>query len=239
MKVRFSKNEIEEILLKFSYNKDSRNEAEIAFVLFYKEYSRYLTKVVSEALKKYPFFVRETINNVINDTFLKIFLNPFSFEIKDDDTDESTNLKLKGYLAIIAKNIIYDSVEIAIKENYLRKTDEDSLKENHLKLIDDDEQYFDPPDVIIPEELPLSQKRKILDEILNTFKERDRLILLTLYEYYYKDGDGKIKYTPTEVLDWLEITHKTSRANINQIKSRCDKKIIEHFEKSNLKIPTK
>lgn len=226
MTQRLSKKQIEDILLKFSYKEDSRKEAEESFVLFYKVFSKYLTKVVTQALKKYPFFSDETITDVTNDTILKLFQNPFSFKISIDDTDKSTNLKLKGYLAIIAKNIIFDSVDY-------------TFKENHLKIIDDDGIYFDPPAFIILEEIPISESRKILDEILNTFKERDRLILLTLYEYYYKDSDGKVKYTPSEVLDWLEITHKTTRTNINQIKSRCDKKIREHFEKYNLKNLTK
>lgn len=197
--------------MNFSYKEEFRSDAENSFTKFYREYSKYLYKVVIEAKKKYPFLRDDIIDDIVNNTFLKIYENPLLFQIDESHSDHITDARFKAYLSTIAKNNLKDLLNTEIKEN-------------HLKIIDDDEQIFDPPEIEIEENISLSQMRIILDEILNTFKERDKAILLTLYEFY-EEG----KNTPSKTLDWLCEVHKTTRDNIKAIKSRCNKKIIDHF----------
>lgn len=199
------------MLMNFSYKEEFTADAQNSFITFYKEYSKYLYKVVIEAKKKYTFLREDIIHDVVNNTFLKIYENPLLFQIDETHNDIITDARFKAYLAAIAKNNLKD----------LLKTE---IKENHLKIIDDDEQIFDPPEIEIEENISLSQSRIILDEVLNSFKERDKAILLTLYEFY-EEG----KNTPSETLDWLCEVHNTTRDNIKAIKSRCNKKIVEHF----------
>lgn len=217
------KSEIEDILMNFSYKDEFRSNAENSFIIFYREYSKYLYKVVIEAKKKYTFLRNDIIDDIVNNTFLKIYENPLLFQIDESQSDLSTDTRLKAYLSTIAKNNLKDLLNT-------------ELKENHLKIIDDDEQIFDPPEIETEENISLSQMRIILDEVLNTFKERDKAILLTLYEFY-EEG----KNTPSETLDWLCEVHKTTRDNIKAIKSRCNKKIIDHFKSklTNTKIISK
>lgn len=205
------KSEIEDMLMNFSYKEEFLSNAQNSFVTFYREYSKYLYKVVIEAKKKYTFLRDDIIDDIVNNTFLKIYENPLLFQIDDAHTDIITDARFKAYLATIAKNNLKD----------LLKTE---IKENHLKIIDDEEQIFNPPEIEIEENVEISQMRTILDEVLNSFKERDKAILLTLYEFY-EEG----KNTPSETLDWLCKVHNTTRDNIKAIKSRCTKKIIEHF----------
>lgn len=205
------KSEIEDILMNFSYKEEFRSNAEESFIIFYREYSKYLYKVVIEAKKKYPFLRHDIIDDIVNNTFLKIYENPLLFKIDESHSDLNIDARLKAYLSTIAKNNLKDLLNTEIKEN-------------HLKIIDDDENVFDPPEIETDENISLSQMRIILDEVLNTFKERDKAILLTLYEFY-EEG----KNTPSETLDWLCEVHKTTRDNIKAIKSRCNKKIIDHF----------
>lgn len=197
--------------MNFSYKEEFKSNAENSFTIFYREYSKYLYKVVIEAKKKYTFLRNDIIDDIVNNTFLKIYENPLLFQIDESHSDQSTDARLKAYLSTIAKNNLKDLLNTEIKEN-------------HLKIIDDDEQIFDPPEIETDENISLSQMRIILDEVLNTFKERDKAILLTLYEFY-EEG----KNTPSETLDWLCKVHKTTRDNIKAIKSRCNKKIIDHF----------
>lgn len=211
------KSEIEELLINFSYKEEFKSNAENSFIEFYRVYSKYLYKVVIEAKRKYSFLRDDIVDDIVNNTFLKIYENPLLFIIDETLSDSSTDARFKAYLSTIAKNNLKDLLNTEIKEN-------------HLKIIDDDDEKFDPPEIEVDENFSLSEMRVTLNEVLNTFKERDRAILLTLYEFY-EEG----KNTPTETLDWLCQIHKTTRDNIKAIKSRCNKKIIDHF-KTKLKI---
>lgn len=197
--------------MNFAYKEEFRSNAENSFIRFYKEYSKYLYKVVIEAKRKYTFLREDIIHDIVNNTFLKIYENPLLFQIDESHSDLITDARFKAYLSTIAKNNLKDLLNTEIKEN-------------HLKIIDDDENIFNPPEIETEENISLSQMRITLDEVLNTFKERDKAILLTLYEFY-EEG----KNTPSETLDWLCEVHKTTRDNIKAIKSRCNKKIIDHF----------
>lgn len=198
--------------MNFSYKEEFKSNAENSFIKFYREYSKYLYKVVMEAKRKYTFLRDDIIDDIVNNTFLKIYDNPLLFIIDENLSDSMIDAKFKAYLSTIAKNNLKDLLNTEIKEN-------------HLKIIDDDELNFDPPEIEVHEDVSLSEMRITLDEVLNTFKERDRAILLTLYEFH-EEG----KNTPSTTLDWLCEVHKTTRDNIKAIKSRCNKKIIDHFK---------
>jgi DNA-directed RNA polymerase specialized sigma24 family protein len=216
------KSELEGLLLTFSYKEENKNEAQRAFELFYREYSKYLYKVVYEAKKSAPYFYNELIDIVVGNVFIKIYNKPLDFIISEDETDEDVDKKMKGYLAKIAKNELYT----LLKKEY--------CKQEHRLIIDDDESFFEPPQVVIQEDVKLSHSQKLLNEVLYTFSERDRLIILSIYDYH-QEG----KNCPKEIMDWLVQTHKTSSVNIRKIKSRCDKKIIEYFEKHSTLKPLK
>lgn len=208
-----NKGELENILLQFSCKEENERDAQCAFKKFYREYSRYLYAVVRRIKQNYPSFYDDLVDIVVDETFIKIYNNPpLHFEIKVTDTDKDVNNKFKAYIATTAKHILFD----LFKENY--------LKQEHILSIDDDEIDFDPPEVEVIEDAEKGVNHKILEEVLLTFHERDRSILLSLYQWH-QDG----KKPPKELTQWLVNTHKTTPENIRQIKSRCEKKIKDHF----------
>ena len=216
------KEELEEILLKFSYKEDYKEEADKAFVKLYRAYSKYLTFVVRRSKEKYYNFYDEIIHDVVNNTFLKIYEKPFNFDISSKDTYTVVDKKFKGYLSRIAKNELIDL------------TSRNHAKEEHKLYIDDDDLNFDPPEIKVIKELTPSENKKLLKEVLLTFSEMQRSIILELYEYHVEG-----KKPPKEVISRLIRIHKTTKENIRQIKHRCDKKIVEHFKKHSKLKPLK
>lgn len=216
------KTELEETLLTFSYKEENEQEAHKAFTKFYHEYSRYIYKVIIEAKKSAPYFYDDIVDIVAENTFLTIYDNPLDFIIEENDTDQVVDKKLKGYLAVIAKN----ELKGLLNKGYC-------LQEHDL-ILDNEEIFFDPPEIQLPADNEISVFQKILQEVLLTFSERDRLILLSIYDCHQ---EGKKR--PKETMKWLAEVHNTSDMNIRKIKSRCDKKIIEHFEKTTTLKPVK
>ena len=216
------KEELEEILLKFSYREENEQEAQESFIIFYRKYSKYLYKVVLEAKKSASYYYDDLVDIVVNNTFLKIYEKSLDFLIKEEDTDVDVDKKMKGYLAVIAKNEL---------NSLLNKK---FCYQEHNLIIDDDESLFDPEEIELSEENVLSDNQKILQQVLLTFSERDRLILLSLY-----DNHEQGRKTPKDVMAWLMKIHNTSDMNIRKIKSRCDKKIKEYFKKHTTLKPLK
>lgn len=214
--------ELEEILIKFSYQEENEQEAQKAFTIFYREYSKYLYKVIYEAKKSATYFYNDLIDIVVQNTFLKIYEKPLDFIIEENETDIEVDKKLKGYLSVVAKN----ELKGLLNKKY--------CAQEHDLIIDDDESFFDPPDIKISEIEELSHNQKVLQEVLLTFSERDRLILLSLYDCH-EEG----KKTPKNTMAWLIKAHSTSDVNIRKIKSRCEKKIREYFEKNTTLKPIK
>lgn len=216
------KEELEEILLKFSYREENEREAQEAFFIFYREYSKYLSKVVYEAKKTAIYFYNDIVDIVVDNTFLKIYEKSLDFVINEEDSDSDVDKKMKGYLAVIAKN----ELRGLLNKKY--------CYQEHSLIIDDDESIFDPLEIEITEIGELSHNQKILQEVLMTFSERDRSILLSLYNCH-EEG----RNTPKETMAWLMKTHQTSDMNIRKIKSRCEKEIREYFEKNTTLKPLK
>jgi hypothetical protein len=216
------KEELEEILLKFSYREENEREAQEAFFIFYREYSKYLSKVVYEAKKTAIYFYNDIVDIVVDNTFLKIYEKSLDFVINEEDSDSDVDKKMKGYLAVIAKN----ELRGLLNKKY--------CYQEHSLIIDDDESIFDPLEIEITEIGELSHNQKILQEELMTFSERDRSILLSLYNCH-EEG----RNTPKETMAWLMKTHQTSDMNIRKIKSRCEKEIREYFEKNTTLKPLK
>lgn len=209
------KEDIEDILLSFSFKEESRKEAEKAFASFYREYAGYLFVVVRNIKKDFDQFYEDLIDAVVTNTFVKFYNNPpMNFEILQGDTDRDVNQKMKGYLSKMARNELYDLLNTNV------------LKQEHQLTIDDDDIDFDPPDIIEMKTLQLGENEQLLEKALMTLKERDRHILINIYRYH-EEG----KKSPKELRSWLAKIHNTTELNIRKIKSRSEEKIKEYFEK--------
>jgi len=214
------KAELEDILLSFYNKEEEEAKAKSAFVKFYKEFSKYLLVVISNAKRPWAALDDQIIETVLDDTFLKIYNKPplsFRFEVEDSDSDVTT--RFKSYLATTAKRIFID------KAKGLFNTQEKFKLEN-LNGEQDELMNFELPKFNSSPEIELSEHRRLLEEVLLTFKERDKHILLTIYQY---EQEGKKR--PKEAMKELAKIHGTSSANIRKIKQRREADIVNHFQK--------
>lgn len=205
--IKMTIEEVEENLLVISYKDDDKKNADKAFSNLYWEYSRYLGKVIGNALKGMGIYDEDLFETVKNNTFITVYKKPLSFSSKGAKNDKG----FKGWLATIAKNELKQ-----LLEEYFQKDNEltPEIKESMIESMD------------VPTELQQSINHKTLNDAMANLSERDRHILRTLY-LYYEEG----RKTPSEVLDMLCKLYDTTRANIRQIKSRSEKKIIKYFAK--------
>lgn len=212
------KEELENILLCFSLRDENRTEAEKAFEIFYKEYSKYIFVVISKLKMSYPNFYDDIIDVTVNNTLLKVYENPpLDFKILDSDTDNDVNNKFKAYLVKKAKWLFYDSMKT---NQFLRSFD---------LRIDDEDDLFEPILLPLPDKnFKLEKNLKTLQEVIVTLSEKERDILLTIFEYY--DCGKKL---PKEVLQVLSGSHKITKDSIRKVKERGIKKIIKHFQLHN------
>lgn len=205
--------ELQEILLAFSYKDEDQQLAYSSFEKLYRSFSRSLYGIAKIKLKEMGIYDEELLESAIDNTFLKVYNSPnVDFAPKNGSSVDSS---FKAYMSAILKNEILDLLKIYHKK--------------------DMELHAEPPDNLFDdvkvEEDADGENMKLLKQVLNSMAERDREILLALYTYH-EEG----KKTPSEVLDTLSKTYGTSKVNIRKIKQRAEEKIVEFFsKKSHLK----
>jgi len=200
--------EIEDILLVISDRGNDERAAGAAFATLYRRYSKFLNAVVSGVLKDTGIYDEHFLNTVVNNTFYKLYENPLVFSFREGAPDDKG---FKAWLSVVAKNELKQLLKEYFSQTIsLEKVDTDSIA-------DDDG---------ISEEVCKNVNLKMLEDAMNLFSERDRQILRMLY-LYHDEG----KNTPSEVLNIICNIYNTTKPNIRKIKERCEKKIIEYFEK--------
>lgn len=206
--------EIEHELLVISNKSDNEGAAHSAFSTIYKGYSKFLTSVVSGNLKRMGIYDKQVMNTVINNTFYKLYENPFVFSFPNGAIDDNN---FKAWLSTVAKN----ELTRLLKEYF------EGTKSLEIVIVDPQMESEDLDEVIFE-----SVNLKVMNDALNTLSERDKEILLTLY-LYYEEG----KNTPSKILDLICKIHSTTKENIRKIKQRSEKKIIEFFSQRTLLKP--
>lgn len=201
--------EIEDILLIISEKENDEASATAAFRQMYRGYSKFLSSVVSGALKNSGIYDEQILNTVINNVFLKIYENPLGFSFPENGIEDS----FKAWLSTVARN----EFRRLLVEYYGDKKNSNSVIEIAEQALESEE---------LQEDIFESINVKILNDALNLLSERDKYVLQTIY-LFYEDG----KKTPSNVLDLLCEMYGTTRVNIRKIKERSEKKIIEHFLK--------
>ncbi|MCO5286982.1 MAG: sigma-70 family RNA polymerase sigma factor [Chitinophagaceae bacterium] len=210
--------EIENILLLISYKEEDEDSAKAGFTDLYHGYSKFLSSVISRALKDRGIYDEQILNTVISNTFYKLYKNPLLFSFKNGTKNDNA---FKAWLSKVAKN----ELKRLIVE-YYRERETSSLELlGNESAIESDE---------LADEICRNVNFKILDNALQLLSERDKHILLTLY-LYYEEG----KNTPSAVLKLLCKMYDTTTANIRKVKERGEKKIVEYFSKNTQLKPIK
>ncbi|WP_298136064.1 sigma-70 family RNA polymerase sigma factor [Flavobacterium sp.] len=205
---------LEEALLSLSYKDEDIEVANSAFNTLYREYSKLLYSVLRKVLKDRGMSSDEIIEATTHNTFLKLYQNPLTFTLPENCNNDNP---FKGWLIKVARNELSD----LLKQYFDERIEYPSIISD--EILDE---------VEVDENISESVNIKLLNDALNTLSERDRSILLYLYQLYEKG-----KNIPSSDLDILCKIHNTTRTNIRQIKKRCETKIIEYFSKNSQLIP--
>lgn len=211
-----TKEEIEDILLQLSDKAEQERDAVAAFNLLYRGYSKFLSSVISAALRNCGIYDEHVVNTVLNNTFLIIYEKPLFFSFPPEAVDDK---RFKAWLATVARN----ELKRLLMEYYSTTV---SLALVACEPVADSEE--------LPEDVFEGVNFKILNDALNTLSERDKDILMTLY-LFYEEG----KKTPSDVLNMICKMHDTTNQNIRKIKERGEKKIAEYFMRHSQLIPLK
>lgn len=208
--------ELEDILLTISFKEENEKASLVAFNLLYKEYSKILSAIVKKNLKDMGIFDEQFHQAVINNVFYKLYEKPLSFSVPKDAKNDNC---FKAWLSVVARNELLSQIKQYNRKEYFLDTAQD-------------ESLFDS--VEIKPEIASSVNFKLMQGALNSLSQRDREIMITLYNYY-EEG----KNTPIEILNEIATLHKTTKPNIRKIKQRSEKKIIEYFSKRSKLTPIK
>ncbi len=209
----FEKENNEDLIVFMSMEKEDHEVANSAFSEFYSRHVRYIYFIIN---KHYANRLNDPdlVNILVQDTFLKAFKHAASYRPISRDQKDKEEQYIHAWLAQIAENLFFDTINIKNK-SILSYHDEESLSEEYEKQFKyHSDNFF--------QSYPISEKTKIITEVLESLKERDRIIILTYFDYYEKD-----KYLPRDVMKELCETFNTTSDNVRLIKNRIIKEIKE------------
>ena len=212
---------IEELKKKITFIKNKADDeklAQEAFTVLYKSYGKLLYSIINSKVSQMGLYDQDLVGTIHSNTFLIMYEKMNTFNLPDNSENDGY---FKAWLSTIAKNEFLKTCKTS--NNIVRAVSDEELNKNTL--------FISEP---ISDDLYESVNFKLLHDALEQFSIRDKEILLTLYTFHEKG-----KNTPTEVLDELCKLHNTTKMNIRKIKSRCEQKIIEYFEKHSTLKPIK
>ncbi|MDM1350928.1 sigma-70 family RNA polymerase sigma factor [Myroides marinus] len=212
---------IEELKKKIDFIKkkaDNEKLAHLAFTDLYQSYGKLIYSIINSQVTQMGLYDKDLVETIHTNTFIIMYEKMSTFSLPDDSKNDGY---FKAWLSTIARN---EFLKTRRTTNKIVKTVSDEELNQNILFISE----------AINDDLYESINYKLLHDALEQFSIRDREILLTIYNFY-EEG----KNTPTEVLDELCKIHNTTKMNIRKIKSRCEQKIIEYFEKHSTLKPIK
>lgn len=210
--------ELEEKINFIKSKAENEKLAHDAFSELYKNYGKLLYSIINSQVSQMGLYDKDLVDIIHSNTFVIMYDKMNTFNLPKDSKNDGY---FKAWLSTIAKNEFLKVCRASDKQ--IKIVSDEELNNNPLFLsepVDDD--------------LYESINYKLLHDSLEQFSQRDREILLTIYNFHEKG-----KNTPSEVLDDLCKTHNTTKMNIRKIKSRCEQKIIEYFKRHSTLKPIK
>lgn len=166
--------------------------------------------------------------DLLSDTFNMVYNRAGTFDKGKASRPENIRLCIQKWMTVIMQHVFYDNY---LDEAYTKPSDNENPEDSflidrrsvkkHLRDFDnfveklEETENNEEPDKIEED----SENLTHIKEYIGKLSERDRDIILTVYNYYIPG-----KKTPSEVLDDLEKRWGTTRQNI--------RKILEKFRKS-------
>src|SRR4051812_14147318 len=218
-------NEPDELLLELIAMKEEFPvEAKNAYSEFY---TRYWEIMYAVALKvcKYKSDHDQEAKDLLQETFMKVYFGAHTYKTIKSKDSKKVRYYICAWITKIMKNVFLDLNPVAEASEYQLEDEHliTSLKfQKHFEDPDnefwDDSEKIDTDEIAVetnPEQIANSNVDIIIKHI-QSFSERDRDILTTYYLHYIPG-----KYTPHEVLDYLQKKYNTTRVNIRKILQKC------------------
>ena len=189
----------EDLFFLMSLKDEEEDEAQQAFRIFYKKYSKLLWSLCYSVCSKIDISnVEELAKCVFNNTMIAIYEHP---------TYDAKKSKLSTWMSKIAYHETLDLIA-DFKINEIKKNV--PLNEKIAETVPETEEIIDTE----------TMEKRLLSEALNQLTERDREILLICM--MYKEAH---KHTPDEILLELSNKYNTTTVNIRQIRKRALDKV--------------
>ena len=200
---------------------DFPKEALDAYGKIYERYWKPMLKVARGVSKD-----EDDAMDLLADTFQMVYKRASSFRKGKIRNPDNVRISIAKWMTAIMQNIFYDNY---LDEEAKRK-DENNEEDVHIiggvhssRFSDDDYDEFIEKlertesgnfnhDRLESDEVRESENLRIVREYLSRLPERERDIVLTIYDHYIPG-----KYTPNEVLATLEKRWGTTRENIRKI----------------------
>lgn len=214
---------------------DFPEEAMVAYGEIYSRYWDVMFRVACNVTRD-----ADVAADLLSDTFNMIYLRASTFKKGKIRNPDNVRYSIQKWMTTIMQHIFYDHfLADTFKEVGAQKLEEESYiidKQYIEKYLSQD--YDDFLDQLESHELneisnnaffvkdeKESENSEKIRTYLTKLSERDRDIIITVYNYYIPG-----KYSPTEVLDDLESKWRTSRENIRKVLEKFRKAIKEELQ---------
>ena len=203
---------------------DFPKEALDAYGKIYFRYWDIMLKIATSVTKN-----EDVAQDLVSDTFNVVYNKASTFNKGKVTHPDNIRLSIQKWMTVIMQNVFYDNY---LETEYKKTPDNENLEDSFLiekasikkHLSDSYEEFIGQLDEFESSEkvitIEANSKNVVhIQDYMNKLPERDRDIILTIYNYYIPG-----KNTPSIVLDDLETRWGTTRQNI--------RKILEKFRKS-------
>ncbi|MDN3653988.1 sigma-70 family RNA polymerase sigma factor [Ferruginibacter paludis] len=211
---------------------DFPDEAMDAYGKIYRRYWDVMLTIARSVTK-----VEDTAEDLLSDTFNMVYKRAATFKKGKARNPENIRLCILNWMTSIMRNIFYDEY---LDEEYKKASDNENPEDSFIinkssikKHISDDyddfieelenAEHIDFGDLVVKDDNHAdSENLKRVKEYMSKLSDRDRDIILEVYNYYLPG-----KNMPSEVLDKLEKKWGTTRQNIRKILEKFRKAIKE------------
>ncbi len=210
---------------------------EEAMAAYGKIYTRYWDIMFAIALRVTR--DEDTAADLLSDTFNMIYNKASTFKAGKLKNQDNIRLSIQKWMTTIMQHIFYDHF---LDDEYKNPLQEDRLNESYIIDKKSVSKYLDNDYDDFVEKLQVSEQDNVADTLpcenaedsenivkikdyLKKLPERDRDIILMLYDHYIPG-----KYTPAAILNILVEKWGTTRENIRKIMEKFRRSIKEDLQ---------
>jgi RNA polymerase sigma factor (sigma-70 family) len=196
----------EELLIEVAAGDSEDKEA--AFNEFYNRHATYLYSACERCLGQYGQGILE-VDDIFTITMQKACKKAHTFRSNGDTDPEVLRRKVRAWLGTIAENVLRDRLRSRLET-------EDKDPETLAEISADDSRQVD------------SEEIQLVRDAIQSLNEREQQVIWA-FAQFYRLGAGQQRI-PSDQLDELVRSLRTTKENLRQIRSRGLRKIKQYVE---------